>query len=139
MSKRFVALLSGIVLGAAGVSSAIAAPSPTSMREDGFALAPFSFTKFCLDYPSECPSTGGASRVALTAARMAELSEVNRAVNASIIPTPDTSKLRYWHLNVTAGDCNNYAIQKRHDLLARGWPAGALALTVVKTSGARAI
>jgi predicted transglutaminase-like cysteine proteinase len=134
VAKASISLVSGIVLGAVSISAATAAPSTTSMREDGYALAPFSFAKFCIDYPGECPTSGGASRVALTAARLAELSEVNRAVNAAIVPTPDTSKFRYWRLNVAAGDCNNYAIQKRHELLNRGWPAGALALTVAKTS-----
>jgi predicted transglutaminase-like cysteine proteinase len=133
MGKYLISILSGIILGAASISTATALPSTTSMREDGFALAPFSFTKFCIDYPAECPATGGASRVALTPARLAQLAEVNREVNASIAPTPDTSRLRYWHLNVAAGDCNNFAIQKRHELLRRGWPAGALALTVAKT------
>ena len=37
-------------------------------------------------------------------------------------------------MNVAAGDCNEFAVQKRHELIARGWPAAALALTVVKTS-----
>jgi predicted transglutaminase-like cysteine proteinase len=104
------------------------------MRDDGYALAPFSFVKFCIDYPDECPDSGGLSRIVLTALRLAQLNEVNLAVNAAIAPTPDTSNLRYWRLNVAAGDCNSFAIQKRHELLARGWPAGALALTVAKTS-----
>jgi predicted transglutaminase-like cysteine proteinase len=133
MVKYFISLASGVIMGAASISAATALPSTTSMREDGYALAPFSFAKFCIDYPGECPASGGASRVVLTASRMAQLAEVNRAVNAAITPTPDTSKLRYWHLNVAAGDCNSFAIQKRHELLRRGWPAGALALTVAKT------
>ena len=34
------------------------------------------------------------------------------------------------------GDCNDYAVTKRHELLARGWPSYALLLTeVVVTSG----
>jgi predicted transglutaminase-like cysteine proteinase len=132
MVGRFVSIVSGAILSAAILSTALASDAP--MREDGYALAPLSFVKFCIDYPGDCPSQSGGSQVQLTATRFMQLSEVNRAVNDSIIPKPDTSRLRYWRLNVTAGDCNNFAIQKRHDLLALGWPAGALALTVAVTS-----
>jgi predicted transglutaminase-like cysteine proteinase len=104
------------------------------MREGGYALAPFSFVKFCLDYPGDCPKSAGPGRVHLTSAHMAELANVNRVVNAAIRPTPDTSAMRFWRLNVSAGDCNSYAVEKRHELIRRGWPAAALALTVAKTS-----
>jgi predicted transglutaminase-like cysteine proteinase len=129
-----ISFVGGAFLASMGASLATALPPSASMREDGFALAPFSFAKFCIDYPSDCPSSGGQSRVQLTRARLAQLSEVNRRVNAAIKPTQDTSALRYWHLNVGAGDCNAFAIQKRHELLSLGWSAGALALTVAQTS-----
>ena len=32
------------------------------------------------------------------------------------------------------GDCNSYALTKRNELMAAGWPSQALSLTVVKTS-----
>lgn len=113
--------------------TATAKPAPRAvMAEGGYVLPPVAFTKFCIDYPGEC--AGGAARVHLNAARMAALAEVNRRVNAAIAPTPDRSRFRFWALNVTRGDCNNYAIQKRHELIRSGWPAGALSLSVVKTS-----
>ena len=121
------------ILAAAGVATASAALAASPLRDGGYALPPLSFTKFCLDYPGECPSAAGAARVRMTGGRLAELSSVNRRVNAAIAPTPDTSQFRFWRLNVTAGDCNNYAIQKRHELIERGWPAAALSLAVVET------
>ena len=111
--------------------SARSSDHPIAMAEGGYVLPPISFSKFCLDYPSEC--AGGTARVHLSAEKMATLAAVNRQVNGSIAPTPDTSRFRFWALNVSHGDCNNFAIQKRHDLIQRGWPAGALALSVVKT------
>ena len=104
---------------------------PVTLAEGGYVLPPISFSKFCLDYPLEC--AGGAVRVHISPDRMATLEAVNRRVNGSIAPTPDTSRFRFWALNVSHGDCNNFAIQKRHELIQRGWPAGALALSVVKT------
>lgn len=132
---RYIArIAAGAIIAIANVSVASASPSAASMQEGGYVLAPFSFVKFCLDYPSDCPELAGPRRVRLTGGRMAELSNVNRAVNQSIRPKPDTSTLRYWRLDVDAGDCNSFAVQKRHELIRRGWPASALALTVVKTA-----
>ena len=124
----------GAVMAIANISPTAASPSAATMREGGYALAPFSFVKFCLDYPGDCPKSAGPGRIHLTSAHMAELANVNRAVNAAIRPTPDTSAMRFWRLNVSAGDCNAFAVEKRHELIRRGWPAAALALTVAKTS-----
>ncbi|MET4279826.1 putative transglutaminase-like cysteine proteinase [Bradyrhizobium sp. F1.2.2] len=38
-----------------------------------------------------------------------------------------------WLINPDRGDCNDYAVSKRHELLNRGWPAGALLLSEVVT------
>ncbi len=134
MVKYIAQVAAGAILAIANIATAAASPSAVAMREGGYALAPFSFVKFCLDYPAECPKSAGPSRIRLTNGRMAELASVNRAVNNSIRPTPDTSTLRYWKLNVNAGDCNTFAVQKRHELIRRGWPSAALALTVAKTA-----
>jgi predicted transglutaminase-like cysteine proteinase len=34
----------------------------------------------------------------------------------------------------SSGDCNDYAVTRRHDLIARGWPARSLLLAEVITS-----
>jgi predicted transglutaminase-like cysteine proteinase len=107
-------------------------PTPP-LKEGAFVASPLSFTKFCMDYPWECPSAG-PTRVHMTTIDGAELSEVNDAVNTFIAPMPDTSAYRFWALNVSRGDCNEFALEKRHALIERGWPAGALALAVVKTA-----
>lgn len=114
-------------------AAASASATEDAMREGGYTLAPLSFVKFCLDYPDECPKSASPARVSLTSERLSELSAVNRAVNVSIRAQPDASALHYWKLDVKAGDCNAFAVQKRHELLQRGWPAAALALTVAKT------
>jgi predicted transglutaminase-like cysteine proteinase len=41
-----------------------------------------------------------------------------------------------WLVAPKAGDCNDYAVTKRHELLARGWPSRSLLLAeVVISSG----
>ncbi|MFZ1962949.1 MAG: transglutaminase-like cysteine peptidase [Roseiarcus sp.] len=133
MVGNLAGLAAGAIIAIANISVGSASPSTATMREGGYALAPFSFVKFCLDYPGDCPKSAGPGRVRLTSGRMAELASVNREVNNAIRPTRDTSALRYWKLNVSAGDCNSFAVEKRHELISRGWPAAALALTVAKT------
>lgn len=117
----------------AGICAASASPWAIHLREGRYTLAPFSFAQFCLDYPTECPAAAGAAQVPLNRERMAELAEVNRAVNAAIRPEANVDAIAVWKLDVTAGDCNAYAVQKRHELMRRGWPAASLALTVVRT------
>ena len=134
MFRSVAGVAFGAVMAIANISATSASPTAATMREGAYALAPFSFVKFCLDYPGDCPKSSGPARIHLTGAHMAELASVNRAVNAAIRPTPDTSAMRFWRLNVSAGDCNAFAVEKRHELIRRGWPAAALALTVAKTS-----
>ena len=39
-----------------------------------------------------------------------------------------------WLINPSHGDCNDYAVSKRSELLARGWPTRALLLSEVVTA-----
>jgi predicted transglutaminase-like cysteine proteinase len=101
------------------------------------ALPPMGHTRFCLRYPDECQTRGVDFRrrnIALTPERWDELNVVNRDVNREI--TPDTSVTDDWIIAPEIGDCKDYAVTKRHELLARGWPARALLLSeVVVPSG----
>jgi predicted transglutaminase-like cysteine proteinase len=104
-------------------------------------LAPMAFTRFCLQYPVECraPSiTFRPRKMALTPERWADLVRVTREVNRSIVPQRNEAGIlaEEWLLSPRAGDCNDYAVTKRHALMARGWPSRSLALTeVVVPSG----
>jgi predicted transglutaminase-like cysteine proteinase len=102
-------------------------------------LAPMAYTQFCLRYPEECRTRqivfrGGPIR--LSADRRVELARVNTAVNARIVPEPNLQGLagESWLIGPDRGDCNDYAVTKRHELMARGWPARALLLSEVVTS-----
>lgn len=103
-------------------------------------LPPFAYTVFCLRYETECRSRrsfrGGPIR--LTEQRWTDLQEVNRAVNLAIAPVRNDLGLagEEWIINPDRGDCNDYAVSKRHELLQRGWPARVLLLSeVVVSSG----
>jgi len=106
------------------------------MRIYGHAPAPHGFVRFCEARPQECVSSGKADqRINATPERLAELDRVNRAVNTEIEPATDLEIYgvdEYWTLPVTRGDCEDYALLKRHRLMKLGWPASALLMTVVK-------
>jgi predicted transglutaminase-like cysteine proteinase len=99
-------------------------------------LAPMAFVKFCLQYPHECKVRRMAFRrnpMTLTKARWDELEKVNRDVNRAIRPQANVNGVmaEEWLVSPRAGDCNDYAVTKRHELLARGWPSRSLVLAEV--------
>ncbi len=79
-------------------------------------------------------------RIVLTGERWGELRRVNLAINQAITPGLDQVRYglaEYWTMPITigghgapAGDCEDYALEKRARLIALGWPAHALALAV---------
>ena len=71
----------------------------------------------------------------MTSARKAELSRVNSIVNHRIAERSDLStsgKADNWTLPSSQGDCEDFAILKKSELMKRGWPASALLLTVAR-------
>jgi predicted transglutaminase-like cysteine proteinase len=104
--------------------------------QDTPALAPMAHTMFCLKYPKDCEVHRIAFRgtkIDLTEARKAELEAVNAKVNRGIRPERNTRGLagEKWLISPTSGDCNDYAVTKRHELLKRGWPSRSLLLAEV--------
>jgi predicted transglutaminase-like cysteine proteinase len=102
-------------------------------------LPPMAFTQFCLRYNGECRQQRTIFRggpVKMTRQRAVNLRDVNNTVNKNIAPQPNLLGLagEEWLINPDRGDCNDYAVSKRHMLLKRGWPARALLLSEVKTT-----
>lgn len=116
-------------------------PNVDRISFDAPVLAPMAFFRFCIQYPEDCKVRGtqsGAEPVTLTKERKAELTAVNRDVNRAIAPQEDFNGVtaEKWVVAPRAGDCHDYAVTKRHELLARGWPSSSLLLAeVVVASG----
>jgi len=112
-------------------------PHADRVKLDAPSLAPIGHTRFCLQYPEDCEvrrmMAFRRSPVALTEARWAELVKVNREINRAISPQRNNAGLwgEEWLISPKAGDCNDYAVTKRHELLARGWPSRSLLLAEV--------
>jgi predicted transglutaminase-like cysteine proteinase len=99
-------------------------------------LPPIGHSRFCRRYPDDCKVHAIDFRhrnIALTPERGNELSSVDRNVNRSIVAelTPGNGRIEEWAIAPRFGDCTDYAITKRHELLARGWPSSALLLSEV--------
>jgi predicted transglutaminase-like cysteine proteinase len=105
------------------------------------ALPPIGHSRFCLRYPEDCRIRGDDPRrqgIVLTPGRWGDLDKVNRSVNRGILAevTPGDGTTEEWIISPHAGDCKDYAITKRHELLGRGWPSRSLLLSeVVLPSG----
>lgn len=103
------------------------------------ALAPFAHVIFCMRNPNECDSGPGPAVVEINARQMTVLKSANDAVNRAIRPRQDAPGNISgfdddWELMPASGDCEDYAITKRHRLIAEGWPVRSLRLAVVKTA-----
>jgi predicted transglutaminase-like cysteine proteinase len=99
-------------------------------------LAPFAHIRFCMQYPADCKvrhMVFRGSKVKLTEQRWKDLVAVNAAVNRSIKPEPNLEGVagERWLISPQSGDCNDYAVTKRHELMARGWSSRSLLLAEV--------
>ncbi|HTO66325.1 MAG TPA: transglutaminase-like cysteine peptidase [Bradyrhizobium sp.] len=114
------------------------ADSAPAIVEASPVLAPFQHVRFCLRYPADCKSDSTQKdRVELSEQTSELLNRVNRSVNAAITPTLKTYGTNIedrWTIAPARGDCNDYAVTKRHELIADGVPARVLRLSVVKTA-----
>lgn len=110
---------------------------PSFMRVHGQALPPFGYVEFCQRHRSECVTLNKVnfSRFDATPLHLRELDQLNRDINTRIKPATDLELYgceEYWTFPVTHGDCEDYVLLKRRELMARGWPASALLITVVR-------
>lgn len=108
------------------------------MRIYGPALPPFGFVRFCEQSPNHCRKPvmqPKSRRPRATHASLRQLDDINRFVNATISPLTDKEIYgvnEHWTLPDILGDCEDFALLKRDMLIKRGWPPGALLMTVVR-------
>jgi predicted transglutaminase-like cysteine proteinase len=142
--KRLVASMLATAIVFAGTAAKADSSSDTPrvaqaafIAEYDNTLAPLQFVKFCMNYRSECDADAGQQLLPSTDRAMDMLREVNASVNEAISPVhkPTDPIGAHWALAPSAGDCNDYAVTKRHQLIAMGFPQNALRLAVVLTNG----
>lgn len=129
--RRFLACLAAVAL-LAPVSIPSYANVSHRMSIEGSFNAPLGYQIFCLSNPRHCRG-GGASEVRYTEQLGALLQRVNSGVNNSIAPRNDTKDV--WSIGVSQGDCEEYALAKRAELIRGGVPASAVRIAMAKTRG----
>lgn len=106
-----------------------------ALSEQGPARMPSGMAGLCARLPAIC-SPAGATHVPPVALSGSEavLSRVNSGINHRIASTTDRDlygREEYWTLPSTAGDCEDYVLLKRQELLQLGFAPGSLLITVV--------
>ena len=128
---------------------------PTNDDKEFNETRPMLFLRFCDDNSRECPPYAKGSSDAFEAKgdgkeELVLLKKINNEVNESIKSDPSkifdpkkpemiidrkTGKYKpelLWQLNPSRGNCADYAVTKRHELIKAGWPPRALRLAEVE-------
>lgn len=126
------------LLAAVGISAANAQGRTAFMQVTGKTSQPIGHHELCSRMPMECGErTASNQPIRLTAALWNELIAVNDNANTAIEPDTDQNiygREEYWNYpdGLGKGDCEDFALLKRRELMQRGWPAGSLLITVVR-------
>ncbi|MER8744892.1 transglutaminase-like cysteine peptidase [Mesorhizobium sp. M1004] len=113
------------------------AAGPAYMHTGGRTTQPVGHYEFCQKLPQECAQrTPKQAPVELTRKLWAAIVDVNNSVNTRIVPRTDMEmwgKEEVWSYPDSGfGDCEDYALEKRRELMALGVPAGNLLMTVAR-------
>jgi predicted transglutaminase-like cysteine proteinase len=132
----FLVLVTALFGGWSTSQSSLALASNTLPDTHERAVTPLAFIDFCKRFPDQCAADPGPRTVlALDASTWQRLATVNHAVNTAIKPESDLAHYgrdEFWTIPTDGrGDCEDYALTKRKDLLDAGLPASALRLAVV--------
>ena len=102
----------------------------------GTTSIPVGHAEFCQHRPDECRANPNpVAAIPLTEGLWQQLLTVNAGINQAVIPVTDQDLYQvaeFWTYPNGYGDCEDYALAKRRELINAGWPASALLMAVVK-------
>jgi predicted transglutaminase-like cysteine proteinase len=123
-------------LAAAGMMAHGQALAAQPMVTGGLTSQPIGHYEFCKANPDECSIRTRNSRPErMTGALWRRIVAVNVAVNAAVRPMNDFDlygKDEVWAYPHGAGDCEDYVLEKRRDLMKSGMSPANLLITVVR-------
>jgi len=96
-------------------------------------LAPYAYVRFCANNPQDCNADHDNATLDLTSDKRSVLQRINNEVNARIKPKMDAVGADTWEAAPVYGDCEDYALTKRRDLIKAGWPAHTLRIATART------
>lgn len=133
--KRIIVALAALVAAGTAASGSELRPD-ASMITGSVTSQPIGHYEFCQRLPAECAVRSKAAPAPkLTQHGWQVLSTVNTKVNADVIAMTDQEiygKEEYWAYPTDAGDCEDFVLEKRRQLLAKGFSAADLLMTVVR-------
>lgn len=135
------ALSAGVLAGAVSDTAAESRPATAPGAHITAYRTPFfvpGHIGFCRRHADECaPARGPAMMVTATPAVMRQLERINTRVNNRITYRLDADHYGrddYWaYPTNNIGDCEDYALAKRRELIAAGWPASALLMATARS------
>lgn len=127
---------SAIAVGAVAAPEFAVPDREPFMRVGKITSQPIGHYEFCKRYSEEClVKSFRRSKAQVTEAGWAAIQQVNTEVNARIAPMTDDEifgRSEIWAYPVSVGDCEDYVLEKRKVLLARGFSEADLLITVVR-------
>jgi predicted transglutaminase-like cysteine proteinase len=134
---RVSSFVAGLALVVGLVAAAAAQDHPAFMRVMAKTSQPVGHHELCSRMPAECnETTRNNDPVQLTVERWNQLIAINDNVNTAISPVTDEEfygRQEYWaYPEDGKGDCEDFVLLKRRELMNSGWPAGSLLITVVR-------
>ncbi|MFK0689573.1 transglutaminase-like cysteine peptidase [Mesorhizobium sp. IMUNJ 23033] len=116
---------------------ATAYAGPVFMHTGGRTTQPVGHYEFCQKLQGECTErTPKQAPIELTRKLWAKIVSINNSVNTRITPRTDMEmwgKEEVWSYPDSGfGDCEDYALEKRRELMNIGVPAGDLLMTVAR-------
>lgn len=113
----------------------LAQAAPSNMTITGDAAPPIGHYEFCKQNPKECAYAGGdAGAIILNQDSWKTILKINYTVNTTIKPMTDMELYgveEKWAIPTTAGDCEDFALLKRKQLIDAGFSPSDLLMTVV--------
>lgn len=129
----FVAVAAGLLSAASALAEHKGSPS---MVTGGITSQPIGHYEFCQKYVSECNIRNKLTPPPrVTEFGWGVVREINTSVNASIVAMTDMEvygREEVWEYPKTAGDCEDFVLLKRKELIERGFSVSDLLITVVR-------
>lgn len=134
LTKSLTAL--AMLLTLSPVANAAGVFVPNAMHTGSITSQPIGHYEFCQSHKDECDiKSADTPAPRLTDYGWKVLREVNYQVNTAIVPMTDQElygREEVWAYPVDAGDCEDYVLLKRRDLMEKGFPVNDLLITVVR-------
>ena len=133
-ARRLAVILVSVLV---PVSAAVPAPRPiASMVTGAITSQPIGHFEFCQKYQAECSvKSRSAPAPKVSAKGWALVRQINQAVNGRYIAKTDKQaygREEVWSYPTNFADCEDFALEKRRELAARGFALSDLLMTVVR-------